>query len=272
MPYLSSRFRLAAVLLAGPVILWGANTPAKKATGGDAPPVLVSTQGRAPLWKNLAELQQYAQQGNPQACFELGGRYLEGDGVPADSARAIRLFEQAAQGGVMDANFRLGKIYHDGLGVPLDYARALAAFTVAARAGVTEAQHNIGAMLVSARGVKRDYVEGLAWLMIATKSGDPSDAEAQVRTRLAKRPADIQAAEARAGELLKDLGHATVRAVLTPAPPVAPTPSAPKPAPVLPVATPVEKPVIALPTIEAPPPVLITLPTPPVKPPAPEKK
>lgn len=255
-----------------PVVLWGATAPAKKTTGGDAPPVLVSTQGRRPLWKNLAELQQYAKQGNPQACFELGGRYLDGDGVPADAARAISLFEQAAQGGVTDANFRLGKIYHDGLGVPVDYARALPYFTAAARAGVPEAQHNIGAMLVSARGVKRDYVEGLAWFIVAAKSGAPTDAEAQVRTRLAKRPADIKAAEARAGELLKDLGHATVRAVPTSPPPPAPLPTAPKPTPVLPVATPVEKTVIAPPKIEAPLPVIITLPLPPAQPPVPEKK
>lgn len=272
MPPISAWYRQATVILGVPAILWGSTAPAKKTTGGDSPPVLVSTQGQAPLWKNLSELQQYAKQGNPQACFELGGRYLEGEGVPPDSARAISLFEQAAQGGVMDANFRLGKIYHDGLGVPVDYARALAAFTVAARAGVTEAQHNIGAMLVSARGVKRDYVEGLAWLMIATKSGDPSGAEAQVRARLAKRPADIRAGEARAGELQQDLGHATVRAVLTSPPPVAPLPAAPKTAPVLPVATPVEKMVIAPPKIEAPAPLIITLPAPPISPAAPEKK
>jgi uncharacterized protein len=270
MPHISVWARHATVMLALPVVLWCATTPAKKTAGGDAPPMLVSTKARAPLWKNLSELQQYAQQGNPQACFELGGRYLEGEEVPADSARAISLFEQAAQGGVMDAHFRLGKIYHDGLGVPVDYARALTSFTVAARAGVTEAQHNIGAMLVSARGVKRDYVEGLAWLMVATKSGDPSDAEAQVRTRLAKRPADIQAAEARAGELLKDLSHATVRAALLGPPPTAPTAPAPPPPPV--VATPVPKPVLSPPKMEASLPGAITLPEPTLKSPPPEKK
>jgi uncharacterized protein len=270
MPKVSIRVRRGAVLLALPMVLWGAAPAKKTPPGGDSPPVLVSTQGRAPLWKNLAELQQYAQQGNPQACFELGGRYLEGDEVPADSARAIGLFEQAAQGGVMDAHFRLGKIYHDGLGVPVDYARALTCFTAAARAGVPEAQHNIGAMLVSARGVKRDYVEGLAWFIVAGKSGAPANAEAQVRTRLAKRPAEIQAGEARAGELLKDLGHATVRAVLLGPPPTAPTAPAPTPPPV--VATPVQKPVIAPPKMEASLPVVITLPETTLKSPPPEKK
>jgi len=270
MPPISAWTRQAAVILAVPVALWGAAAPAKKSTGGDSPPVLVSTKGRAPLWKNLSELQQYAKQGNPQACFELGGRYLEGDEVSADTARAIALFEQAALGGVMDANFRLGKIYHDGLGVPVDYARALTYFTLAARAGVPEAQHNIGAMLVSARGVKRDYIEGLAWLIVAGKSGATTDAEAQVRARLAKRPADIQAGEARARELLKDLAHATARVSLTGPPPTAPSAPAVIPPPF--VATPVEKPVIAPPKMETTIPVVITLPAPTVNPPPPEKK
>jgi hypothetical protein len=270
MPNISVWARHTTVMLALPVVSWGATTPAQKPAGGDAPPVLVSTKARAPLWKNLTELQQYAQQGNPQACFELGGRYLEGDEVSVDPARAITLLEQAAQGGVADANFRLGKIYHDGVGVPVDYTRALTYFTSAARAGVPEAQHNIGAMLVSARGVKRDYIEGLAWFIVAGKSGAPTDAEAQVRARLAKRPADIQAGEARAGELLKDLGHATVRAVLLGPPPTAPTAPAPTPLPA--VATPVQKPVIAPPKMEASLPVVITLPEPTVKSPPPEKK
>lgn len=225
---------------------------AKKEAGGDAPPVLLSTKGNAPKWTTLPQLQQFAAKGDPTACFELGMRYLEGDEVGQDTSRAIALFEQAAKGGVVNALFRLGKIYHDGLGGSVDYTRALDYFTLAAQAGVTEAQHNIGAMLVSARGVKRDYVEGLAWLMVATKSGDPSDAEAQVRGRLAKRPADIQAATLRAEELLRDLRHASVRAVLTGLAAKPPVGVAPKPPILAPAVAPVEKPAIAVPKIELP--------------------
>ena len=61
--------------------------------------------------------------------------------------------------------------------------------------------------------MKRDYIEGLAWLIVAKKSGAASDAETQVRARLAKRPADITAAEKRAVEIAQDLPHAMVRAV-----------------------------------------------------------
>jgi hypothetical protein len=246
------------VILAMTAVFFGpAGAATKKEAAGDAPPVLLSTKGNAPKWKTIDQLQQFAAQGDPKACFELGARCLEGDEVPQDTPRAISLFERAAKGGVTDATFRLGKIYHDGLGVPVDYVRALDYYTTAAQAGVLEAQHNIGAMLVSARGVKRDFIEGLAWLIVAGKSGDPSDAETQVRNRLAKRPADIKAAEERALEIAKDLRNATVRAVPTGLA-VKPTPpAAPKPAVSTPILPPVEKPVITAPKLETPPPVTL---------------
>lgn len=222
----------------------------KKAEPADAPPQLISTKGGGPKWKNVPELQQFADKGDPQACFELAESCLEGDGVPRDVAKAAALYEQAGKGGVVNGWFRLGKIHHDGLDGPADYGWALEYFTKAAQAGVVEAQHNIGAMLVSARGVKRDYVEGLAWLILAKQSGALTDAEAQVRTRLAKRPADITAAETRAAELSRDLSHATVRATLTgktTRPPDLPAALVAKPAVVAPKSEPMTPPKITVP-------------------------
>ena len=172
-----------------------------------AAPVLISTDGGGPKWKTTEQLKSFAAQGDPKACLELGDLLLEGTETPRDVHRAAGLFEQAAKGGEINGWFRLGKISHDGLDGPVDYARALGYFTLAARAGIGEAQHNLGAMLVSGRGVKRNYVEGLAWLIIAAKSGVGVDTEAQLRTRLAKRPQEIAAAEARAAELAKDLAR-----------------------------------------------------------------
>lgn len=226
----------------------------------DAPPVFVSSGASKPKWANVEQLKKFAARGEPQACFELAERALEGDEVPQDVAQAVRLLEQAAQGGINNAWFRLGKIYHDGLTGAPDYTRTLDYYTRAARAGVPEAQHNLGAMLVSARGVNRDLVEGLAWLIVATKSGAVSGAEIQVRDRLAKRPADIQSAETRAGELIANLSAATVRAV----PKAAPAPRSPSesrnvpPAPI--IRNQVAKPVITVPPIDPLVPAKISLP------------
>jgi uncharacterized protein len=242
----------------------GAFAAKKEKNPVETAPQLISTKGGGPKWKNTKELESFAAKGDPQACFELGARLLEGDDeLGSDPARARLLLEQAAEGGVADALFRLGKIHHDARGVPQDDAQALDYYTAAARRGVPEAQHNVGAMLVSARGVKRDYVEGLAWLILAGRSGTDRAAENQVRARLEKRPADIQAAEARAAELGADLAHATVRGVNAPAPVRREPPKLPPP----PVATnPVVKPTISAPkaTPLAPPAISVPVPPPPV--------
>jgi TPR repeat protein len=230
----------------------------------DAPPQLISTEGSGPKWRNTKELKAHAAKGDPQACFELGTRLLDGDDeVTADLAQARALLEKAADGGVGDAQFRLGKIYHDGRGVPRDYAKALEYYTAAARRGVPEAQHNIGAMLVSARGVKRNYIEGLAWLLLAEHSGAASDAPRQVRERLARRPADIQAAEARAEQLSADLPNATVHTGM----PTVPVGGGPQPVP--PSETkPVITPSLSRPKIDpiAPPKIAVPLDQPPSSP------
>lgn len=243
---------LAVCLAAVPAFAAQKDKP--KAEPTDAPPQLISTQGGGPGWKNIAELRQFAAKGNPQACLELGDRTVEGDGVPRDVPAAVALYEQAAKGGVANGWFRLGKIHHDGLLGEPDYGRALDYFTYAARLGVTEAEHNIGAMLVSARGVKRDYVEGLAWLIVARKSGASPDAETQVRERLAKRPTDIAAAEARAAEIAKDPAHAAVRATVLNHPAASAAPA-------------VQKPTLAAPRPEPTSPVKITVPLMPASPP-----
>lgn len=224
----------------------------------DAPMVLVPVTVGKPKWTTLEQLKQFAAKGDPLACYELGNRYLEGNEVPVDAAKAAPLLELAARGNVANAWFKLGKIYHDGLTGEPDYGRALEYFTNAARLGVTEAQHNLGAMLVSARGVRRDYIEGLAWIIVAKQSGAASDAETQVRTRLGKRPADITAAENRAKEISADLAHAEVRAVRPGAPP------APRAEPKLssPLSDiPATKPVVTAPKIE-PTKVTVTVPAP----------
>jgi uncharacterized protein len=208
--------RFAPLVLLLPGLALPAFASATKARSApETPPQLLSAQNAGPKWKNTKELKAHAAQGDPEACFELGTRLLDGDDeFAADLEQARVLLETAAAGGVPDAQFRLGKIYHDARGVPRDYGRALEYYTIAARQGVPEAQHNIGSMLVSARGVKRDFVEGLAWLLLAEQSGAASEAPQKVRDALAKRPADLKAAELRAQALAADLPNATVRAVL----------------------------------------------------------
>ncbi len=228
-----------------------------------AAPVWIGT-AKGPAWKNVEELRGYADRGDTDACFELGDRLINGDGVAANVKEARNYFERAASAGHPDALFRLGKIYHDGLGVERNRARGFDFYTQAAQRGVPEAMHNVGAMLVSGRGVKRDYVEGLAWLIVATKHGAVSMAEQQVRERLKRRPDDLTRAEARAKVLqgeMKNPSAIPVPAAETMAermvPPRAPTLTpAPSTAPTIDVQAPTFAPPMTVP---------LTLPGPPKK-------
>lgn len=205
---------MTAILLAG---LQAEPTPAM----GDEAPVRLPTVKASAQKNPLDVLQRLAAKGDAAACFELGSRYLNGEGVPEDTERGVALLEQSARNGGGKAAFRLGKMYHDGTGVTQDFARSFEFYTLAARAGEMEAQHNIGAMLLSARGVKRDFTEGLAWLVLARQSGAESDAEDQARAYLRKinRPEIIVEAEKRAEELADILKQTpatlTPKAVIT---------------------------------------------------------
>jgi len=187
---------------------------AKKTPAGDfVPPQRISS---GPKWKTPEQRQQFAEHGDPQACFELGTALLDGIGLTADPVAARGWLEKAARGGVADAMFRLGKMNFDGVGGPKSVEFALDYYAQAAVLGLPEAQHNVGAILVSGRGVKRDWAEGFAWLIVAEKNGAASDAVARTREHLAKRPADIAAAEKRAEEILAALADPAKRASAAP--------------------------------------------------------
>jgi hypothetical protein len=198
--------RAAAWLALGTAALAGAaERPAPKTNSDYVPPQLVSRTGGGPRWTSIADVKRDAEKGVPAACFELAGCYESGRDVPKDIGKALALYQQAAAGGEANGWFRLGKIFADGLGVDPDQPKALEYYRQGALAGVVEAQYNVGAMLVSARGVRRDWVEGLAWLIVAARHGAPPEGEQKVRAQLAKRPADIAAAELRAEEILNQI-------------------------------------------------------------------
>jgi uncharacterized protein len=177
----------------------------------DSKPEVVSRTGgkgtAAPsMWESVEAMQKAADAGDTAATVALGERYLRGEDVSQDVARALELLERAAKAGNTSAAFRLGKLYDDGELVERNAPKAIEYYLTAARAGAAEAQHNLGALYVSARGVKRDYVEGLAWLILATKNGIDPASEQQVRERLVstKRTGLIADAERRAAALLKE--------------------------------------------------------------------
>src|SRR5689334_4227601 len=68
----------------------------------------------------IASLKYEAEEGNPEAAYKLGFRYLRGRGVSPDFNEAARWFKLAAAAGSADGEFSLGFLYEQGKGVSRD--------------------------------------------------------------------------------------------------------------------------------------------------------
>ena len=64
-----------------------------------------------------------AEQGNADAQYTLGQRYLSGKGVPQDAAQAFQWFEKAAKSS-LEAHSQLAVMHYEGLGTPQNYFKA----------------------------------------------------------------------------------------------------------------------------------------------------
>jgi hypothetical protein len=73
---------------------------------------------------SLPQLRRLADQGDPDAQWQMGVRYHNGEDVPQDDAQAMSWFERAADQGQIDAQSHLGAYYWAGRGVPEDLYKA----------------------------------------------------------------------------------------------------------------------------------------------------
>lgn len=89
---------------------------------------------------SLAGMHSQAQQGNLDAQYALGMKYLRGEDVAVDLAAALKWLRKSVDGGHLRAEYQLGLLYRDGIGVPKDTALALRWLQVAAGSGLAEAQ------------------------------------------------------------------------------------------------------------------------------------
>lgn len=74
--------------------------------------------------RGVALLVPLAEDGHPNAQYQLGALYAEGRGVLHDDAVARSWFRSAAEQGFAPAQFKLAAMYYEGRGVAQDYVRA----------------------------------------------------------------------------------------------------------------------------------------------------
>jgi TPR repeat protein len=126
----------------------------------------------------VSSAQLNADQTDAEAQFNLGVKYLLGQGVPQDDTEAMKWFRRAAEQGHVNAQSNLGVMYDKGQGVPQDYAEALKWLRQAAEQGYCGAESNLGVMYLEGRGVPQDYTEALKWFR---QAADEGYAEAQFK-------------------------------------------------------------------------------------------
>lgn len=123
---------------------------------------------------DLTPLIQAAEAGEVKAMTSVAGRYLKGDGVPKDPARAIQLYEQAAALGDRDAMFELGYCHSEGKGVEKNEEKAANWFQKAANAGHSMALYNLGVCYENARGVPKNEGQAFDCYIRAAQQGLPA--------------------------------------------------------------------------------------------------
>lgn len=116
-------------------------------------------------------LQKAANNGDADAAFEIGERYLIGRGVETSQTEALKWFEKAVAKGSPAAAFRLGMAYEKAQGVVRDRARARTNYVLAAESGHLKAMHNLAVMMVEDGGAKPDYANAIPWFRRAAERG-----------------------------------------------------------------------------------------------------
>jgi len=104
----------------------------------------------------LAACQQAAQNGDPQAEYELGEFFYGGTRAPRDLTQALHWFEQASLQGHAQAQYRLGMMFFRGEGVPANNVQAYIVLKMASVNGSDEAMDS--ADLVAER-MQREELE-----------------------------------------------------------------------------------------------------------------
>jgi len=91
---------------------------------------------------------------------------------------------QLAEEGVPEALFQLGNLYYQSppnSGIPQNSKKAFKLFLRAAKEGHAASQHNVGVLYLKGQGVEQNDSKALAWFMIASDNGNKSAKRAVAR-------------------------------------------------------------------------------------------
>ena len=115
---------------------------------------------------------QLADAGNPMALTILGLRALDGTGsTPVNLPDAVKFLTRAADKGQAVAQYRLGTLYERGQGVAADTIKAMHWYELAADQGNRKAMHNLAVAYASGPAAQRNMTLAAHWFAKAAALG-----------------------------------------------------------------------------------------------------
>jgi len=142
----------------------------------------------------LAEWQELADAGDPDACYGMGLLYGNGFGVDMNDDQALKYYGVAAAAGHAEAQYNLGVMYQNGWGVPINEEEGMKWYFLAADQGIVGAQLALGRVYAMDFADSYDPVKAYKWFALAARFGD-IDAKTKLEF-LASRMTAEQVAEA----------------------------------------------------------------------------
>jgi TPR repeat protein len=109
--------------------------------------------------------------GVARACYKMGAKLSDGDGVPQDKRAAANYFVRGCQGGDMLSCWTLAEMHYRGEGVPEDKAQAAKLFEEVCGHAGDVACHELALMLRKGDGVPPDPVRAEQLLKKACERG-----------------------------------------------------------------------------------------------------
>jgi TPR repeat protein len=161
---------------------------------------------------DVATLQRLAEGGNSDAQFELGIRYLAGDGFAKDEKQAANWLQKAADQHNLAAMNAMGTLYEEGVGMPKDPKKAFEWYEQAAKYGFPLAQQNLAECYEAGKGVEKNSAEALKWIERAAQQ-DFAPAQAAFAWKLEKGEGTAKNTREAAGWYLKAAQGGLVRAM-----------------------------------------------------------
>jgi uncharacterized protein len=120
---------------------------------------------------------------------------VEGYGVPQDPEQAAYWYRQAADNGHPEAQYNLARLYSSGRGVKRDEEQAERWISASAAQGYAPAMADLGKRFATGSGAAKDDQRAYFWLTLAFLHGDKSEEKLRAAEAAKLKPAEISTQE-----------------------------------------------------------------------------